>query len=313
MTSWVLPVLAFVIAVSGVILLAYALTSSSRRIGRRIETLGRDPNAPKRNQRDGDRFPALTALLEKEGRHSAIEDRLDRAGVVWRPSEFVAACAATVVALAVAGWLAFGPLGAAGGIVVAVAVPFIVLKALEARRMREFESQLPDALMLMSSSLRSGYGILRAMQAVRDEMKPPIALEFGRTLDETNVGVTTPDALRHLVRRAPLPDLDIAVTAILIQLETGGNLAEIMEIVAATVRERQRIRAEVNTLTAEGRMSGVILFVLPLAMALILTLLNRPYMSALLTTSLGHILIGAAVVLQILGGLVINRMLQIDF
>jgi tight adherence protein B len=313
MSAWVIPALAFVAAASAVLLVGLALTSSRRRVGRRINSLGRDTDARKAAKRDADRFPALTALLERQGQHSAIEGMLERAGLEWRPSELAAACIAAIVALAAAGWLLFGALGATGGIVVAVLIPLAILKGLEARRLREFERQLPDALMLVASSLRSGYGILRAMQAVREEMEPPISVEFGKTLDETNVGAPTAEAFAHLARRVPLPDLDIAVTAILIQLDTGGNLAEVMEIVASTVRERQRIRAEVDTLTAEGRLSGIILFILPLAMAGILTVLNPSYMSALLTTALGHMLILVALALQMLGGLVITRMLRIDF
>ncbi|HUT75296.1 MAG TPA: type II secretion system F family protein [Armatimonadota bacterium] len=313
MTTWAIPALAFAAAIAVVLGLGYGLTSSQRRIGRRVDRLSREPEASKRAKHERDRFPVLTALLEREGHHSAIEERLDRAGLDWRPSEFAALSVGAMGALAVAGWLVFGPLGAAVGIVIAALAPFGVLKALEVRRLREFERQLPDALMLMASSLRSGYGTLRAMQAVHDEMAPPISIEFGRTLEETRVGVPTAEALAHLARRAPLPDLDIAITAILIQLETGGNLAEVMEIVAATVRERQRIRAEVNTLTAEGRMSGIILFILPLAMAAVLGVLNPGYMSALFATAYGHLLIVIAAALQLVGGLVIYRMLQIDF
>ena len=189
MTTWAIPALAFAAAIAVVLGLGYGLTSSQRRIGRRVDRLSREPEASKRAKHERDRFPVLTALLEREGHHSAIEERLDRAGLDWRPSEFAALSVGAMGALAVAGWLVFGPLGAAVGIVIAALAPFGVLKALEVRRLREFERQLPDALMLMASSLRSGYGTLRAMQAVHDEMAPPISIEFGRTLEETRVGL----------------------------------------------------------------------------------------------------------------------------
>ena len=318
MIHWQLVLLAFVAAAGVVALVAYLLPNSSRRIGRRLQSLGQDPAATASN-RNHDRFPAVTRLLERRGGQSAVQDALDRAGVVWRPSEFVAAVGALLVVLTAGGWFLFrhlgsaGQFGAAAGIALATLIPYATLKVLEKRRLRQFERQLPDALILIASSLHSGYGILRAIQAVRDEMKPPISVEFGKTLDETNVGASTAEALLHLARRVPLPDLDIAVTAILIQLETGGNLAEIMEIVAATVRERQRIRAEVDTLTAEGRMSGIILCALPIVMAAILTAVNPGYMSALWHTGLGHLLVLVAAGLMCMGGVVINRMLQIDF
>ena len=312
MNVWLIPLLAFASAALLVALGVYALSASQRRIGRRIKTMGAGAAAGKAAA-GGDRFPSVTALLERQGQHSAIEDALERAGLNWRPSEFAVSCAAVIVILAAAGWVAFGLLGAAAGIVLGALTPYLGLKVMAGRRLQAFERQLPDALMLIASTLRSGYGILRAMQAVRDEMAPPISVEFAKTLDETNVGVPTTEALQHLAHRVPLPDVDIAVTAILIQVEVGGNLAEVMEIVARTVRERQRIRAEVNTLTAEGRLSGVILFLLPLAMAGVLAFLNPGYMSALFKTSLGHLLIGCAAGLQVIGGLVINRMLRLDF
>jgi tight adherence protein B len=313
MSVWLIPAVAFAAAALVVALLLYAFTAGQWRIGRRIENLEGNASRDKKTAGRGDPFPTVTSLLERRGQHSAIETALERAGLNWRPSEFVVAIGGLAVVLGAAGWLLFGALGAAGGIVLGALAPFAVLKVLQARRLREFERQLPDALMLIASTLRSGYGILRAIQAVRDEMAPPISIEFAKTLDETNVGAPTAEALTHLARRVPLPDLDIAVTAVLIQLDVGGNLAEVMEIVARTVRERQRIRAEVDTLSAEGRLSGVILFILPLAMAGILTLLNPAYMAALFKTSLGHMLMVLGSALMILGGLVINRMLQLDF
>jgi tight adherence protein B len=314
MNPWIIPALAFTAAAFLVGGLFYALTTSERRLGRRLEEIKQGDAPPRRKREERpDHFPTLTAALQRAGRHSAIEQYLDRAGLNWRPSELTAAGLLLVVVLGGLGWLALGPLAAAGGIVVAVVAPLLVLKALEARRLRQFDQQLADALMLISSSLRSGYGILRAVQAVRDEMQPPISLEFGKTLDETNVGVPISEALVHLAERVRLPDLDIAVTAILIQLEVGGNLAEVLEIVAGTVRERHRLRAEMDTLTAEGRLSGVILFALPLGMAVILGVLNPAYMSALFKTGLGHFLIGLGAAMQIVGGLVIHRMLRFDF
>lgn len=311
MNAWLIPGIAFGSVALLVAIVLLAVTAGQRRVGRRIEGLGAEAKA--KPARGADRFPMITSLLERQGRQSAIDSALERAGLNWLPSEFVVACAGGMAVLVVCGFLAFGLLGAAAGIALAALVPFLVLKVMEGQRMRKLERQLPDALMLIASTLRSGYGILRAIQAVRDEMAPPISVEFSKTLDETNVGVPTPEALLHLSRRVPLPDVDIAVTAILIQLDVGGNLAEVMEIVASTVRERQRIRAEVNTLTAEGRLSGVILFILPLAMAGILSFLNPAYMSALFKTQLGHLLIGCDAVLMVMGGLVINRMLQLDF
>jgi tight adherence protein B len=313
MSVWVIPALAFASVAILVGLGFYAASAGQQRIGQRITNMGADAAAAKATAVRGDPFPTITALLERGDRESALEGALERAGLNWRPSEFVVADIGLIVLLAAIGWLAFRLLGVAGGIALGVLLPLAMLNVMGSQRRAKFERQLPDALMLIASTLRSGYGILRGIMAVRDEMTPPIATEFAKVLDETNVGVPTAEALKHLARRVPLPDVEIAVTAILIQLEVGGNLAEVMEIVASTVRERQRIRAEVNTLTAEGRLSGIILFVLPLAMLVVISFMNPAYTSALFKTGLGHLLLIVGACMQIIGGLVINRMLRLDF
>ncbi len=313
MNTWLIPALACIGAILLVLGTVYAIAWRETRLAQRLKGLNRAAGEPEPARGEEGRFPAMTNLLERNGRSSALQEELDRSGLNWRAGEFAALGLAVLAALSIAGWVLFGPLGAAGGIVLATALPYLALKALQGRQLRRFEAQLPDALMLIASSLRSGYGIMRAIQAVREEMTPPISTEFGKVLDETKVGAELAEALRHLAHRIRLPDLDIAVTAILIQLDVGGNLAEVMEIVAGTVRERQRLRAEVDTLTAEGRLSGIILFLLPIVMAVIIGVLNRGYMSALFSTTLGHILIACAAVMQLLGGLVINRMLKFDF
>lgn len=292
------------------------LSTGFWRVGRRLKMISRDqlPAGQGVNSSEhSDRFPLFSSLLERTGRLNTLERLLKRAGLNWQPGEYLAAWASAALALAVIGWLLFGPLAAAAGILLAFVGGWMTLIVLQQQRMSRFEQQLADALMLIASSLRSGYGFLRSIQAIRDEMRPPISIEFAKVIDETAVGLGVPEALTNLVQRVPLPDLDIAVTAILIQLDVGGNLAEVIEIVAGTVRERQRIRGEVDTLTAEGRISGVILFILPIAMAIILILLNPAYMSTLVHTTFGHLLIFGAAVLQIIGGVVIKRMLEVDF
>lgn len=315
MNAWLIS--ACVLAGSSLLtaLVLHFATASFWRVGKRLKQLNRnellqqEANPFERSAR----FPPVASVLERAGRYSALERLLDRAGLNWRPDEYAAAWGVGGLMLAVAGWLLLGPLAAAAAIIFAFAGGWLTLIVLQISRLRQFENQLADALMLVAASLRSGYGLLRALQAIRDEMKPPISLEFGKVLDETAVGLGMPEALTNLVHRVPLPDLEIAVTAILIQLDVGGNLAEVIEIVAATVRERQRIRAEVDTLTAEGRLSGVILFILPIVMAVIISFLNPTYMAVLIQTSLGHLLIFCAATCQLIGGFVIKRMLEVDF
>ena len=315
MNAWGISVLVMA-ATSAVTALVLGLVSAAPwRVDRRLRMLsGSDALAgPDAGSNDGDRFPTFATVVQRVDRYGALERRLKQAGLNWRPGEFTAAWAAAAIVLAAAGGLLMGPLAAAAGLLLTLAGGWLLLDILQKQRLRQFEHQLPDALMLIASSLRSGYGLLRSLQAIRDEMRPPISAEFAVVLDETNVGLGLPDALLNLLQRVPLPDLDIAVTAILIQLDVGGNLAEVIEIVANTVRERQRIAGEVDTLTAEGKLSGVILFILPIVMAGVIMVLNPEYMSALFKTSMGHLLIFCGVGLEIIGGIIIKRMLEIDF
>jgi tight adherence protein B len=166
--------------------------------------------------------------------------------------------------------------------------------------------------MLMSSSLRSGFSFLRAMQMVAQEMPSPISQEFDRIIGEVKVGRPLEDALRGSVARIRSYDYDLAVTAVLIQHHVGGNLAEILETIAGTIRERIRIIGEMRALTAEGRISGIVLVLLPIVLAAILSTLNPVYMSVLIKETAGHYLIGLAVLFQIIGSLIIRRMLVLD-
>jgi tight adherence protein B len=293
------------------------LTSGRWRIGRRIgavssETPSQGQDATGKGQRP-DLFPTITGLLGRADKLAALTREIERSGLRLRPSEFAACTVALSAALLLLVWaLLRTPLSAAAAGLLGAFIPLIVLKTLQAQRLRRFEQQLPDGLMVIASSLRSGYSVMRAIQTLGQEMGPPISDEFRKALDEINVGATNEVALRHLAERVKSYDLDLVATGMLIQLQVGGNLAQIMETVAETIRERQRIRGEVNILTAEARLSGVILFLLPVVMAFILTAVNRNHMIVLFTTSVGRMILGAAAALMLLGGLVINRMLQLD-
>ncbi len=151
-------------------------------------------------------------------------------------------------------------------------------------RMRAFNDQLGDALNLMVNGLRSGYSVLQAMEAVSREMAPPIATEFSRVVQEVQIGLPLDQALSNMLRRMKSDDLDLVVTAINVQREVGGNLAEILDVISFTIRERVRIKGEIRTLTAQGRYSGYVISLLPIGLALVLFCVNKPYVSRLFTS-----------------------------
>ena len=179
------------------------------------------------------------------------------------------------------------------------------------KRFDAFLEHLPDALDLISRALSAGHAISESLHMVSAEMPDPIATEFRKTYEEQNLGLSLKLALENLTQRIPLLDLRMCVTAVLIQRETGGNLAEILEKVAYTIRERFRIMGDLKTLTTSSRMSAWLLCALPIFVALAVTVMNPEYMSVLWKDPRGHYLIAAAMFMQITGMLIVKKILKI--
>jgi tight adherence protein B len=213
---------------------------------------------------------------------------------------------ALAVSVLTPGWL----LALVAGLA-AASVPFVHVFWKRRQRLRNFLQLLPDALDLMSRALQAGHAFPEALHMVSTEMPEPVATEFRKTYEEQNLGLSLKLALENLSERVPLLDLRLCVTAILIQRETGGNLAEVLEKVAYTIRERFRILEDLKTLTTSSRMSAWILCGLPVFIALAVTVMNPEYMSVLWRDPRGHTLLAVAVALQITGMLVIRKILRI--
>jgi tight adherence protein B len=217
-----------------------------------------------------------------------------------------------------------GMLGALAASVVTVFIPLMILAGLvtaslpllhvwwrRKRRFDQFLEQLPDSLDLISRALSAGHAFSEALHMVSTEMPDPIATEFRKAYEEQNLGLSVKLALENLTQRMPLLDLKMCVTAILIQRETGGNLAEILEKVAYTIRERFRIMGDLKTLTTSSRMSAWLLCALPIFVAIAVTVMNPDYMSVLWKDPRGHYLIAAAMFMQITGMLIVRKILKI--
>jgi tight adherence protein B len=199
--------------------------------------------------------------------------------------------------------------GAAG--LAASSVPFLHVFYKRRQRLNAFLEALPDTLELMSRALQAGHAFAESLHMVSTEMPEPIATEFRKTYEEQNLGLSLKLALENLSERVPLIDLRFCITAIMIQRETGGNLAEILEKVSHTIRERFRILEDLNTLTTSSRMSAWILCGLPIFVALAVTIMNPEYMSVLWSDPRGHNLLYAAGFMQLMGMLIIRKILQI--
>ncbi|MBC7287436.1 MAG: type II secretion system F family protein, partial [Armatimonadetes bacterium] len=208
-----------------------------------------------------------------------------------------------VVKSVIAGCL-LGVLGAAG--------PWLWLKSRQARRLRELIAQLPDAIDILSTTLRTGFSFLRGVQLIATQMQPPISEEFRRVAAEVQLGMSIDEALEHLVDRTRCYDLELLVAAVQIQLEVGGNLSEILDTIAYTIRERAKLQGEIAAATAETRLSAAILLAMPIVIAFVINAMNPGYLKPLFTTPVGMAMALLAAVLMAVGAIVIRKIADVD-
>jgi tight adherence protein B len=256
------------------------------------------------------------AALAKGAVGEKLALQLERADLNIRPGEYV------IVRLALLGVGFIAPLlfingpiaylAGLGGALVGYNLPKFYLNNRRKSRVNKLNAQLPEALTNISNSLKAGFGLLQALSACAEQLEHPISTEMNRTIHEMNIGSSAEEALLALSERAGSYDLDIVVTAILVQRTVGGNLGEILDTVAHTMRERIRIRGEIQTLTAQQKLTGFVIGLLPPALAVIFQVMSPGYINPLFTTLMGQMMIALAVVLQAVGLLVISRILQIE-
>ena len=257
-------------------------------------------------------IPLLNRTLVSIQAALHLKRMLDQADLHITPSRLLmfSFMSGILGALAASVLTIFVPLMILAGFV-AASIPFLHVWWKRKKRFDAFLEHLPDALDLMSRALSAGHAFSEALHMVSMEMPEPIATEFRKAYEEQNLGLSVKLALENLTQRIPLLDLKLCVTAILIQRETGGNLAEILEKVAYTIRERFRIMGDLKTLTTSSRMSAWLLCGLPIFVAMVVTVMNPEYMSVLWKDPRGHYLIASAIFMQISGMLIVRKILKI--
>ncbi len=191
-------------------------------------------------------------------------------------------------------------------------LPRIIIAKRKKDRIKQFDGQLNEGITIVSNSLKSGYSFLQAVMVVAEETRDPFSKEFKKLLKEMSLGIAEEDALRNLVMRVESEDLKLVINAILIQKDIGGNLAEILENISETIRERQKIKNELKTLTAQGRLSGIIVALLPVALAGVIYLLNKDYIVLLFTHPVGLGMIFTAILSEMMGFIMIKKIVTID-
>ena len=242
---------------------------------------------------------------------------LDQADLRLRVGEFVALRVAMALLLFALVFMLIPSRPAAVVIGMALGVvgfhaPAFFVRHRKRSRLNKLESQLEEALTMTANSLKAGFGLLQSLELAAQQLEHPISTELQRTLHDINIGSSTEDALLAFSERATSYDLDIVITAILIQRSVGGNLAEILDTVAHTMRERARIRGHIKAVTAQQRMTGYILGALPIAIMFLLFLVSRDYITPLFTTVAGQVLLVGAGIMEFIGILLIRRILAIE-
>lgn len=297
-------------------------TSLASRVSRyaEIETEGADGAQAEAEglhaQKAGHRASSFGPYMEK------LATNLNQADMPLRPNEYLLLQAGLAVAGLIVGRLLLGFMHSALILgIVGFLAPMVVMRVRQHHRRLKFSRQLANALMLLASSLRSGLGFIKGLELVAAEMDDPMSKELKRALREIQLGNSVDQALLNLSKRVANADMEIVICAYLIQREVGGNLTELMENVAETIRGRFHVRAEIHTLTAQGRLSGVVVAVLPFVLSGLIVLVNPSYFEPLLKPPLaqlgpwslpvGVLAIGVALVMQIIGALWIYRIVSI--
>jgi tight adherence protein B len=242
----------------------------------------------------------------------AITDYLDQADISMQPAKFAVICIASFVGGVLSCLLSPVPIllaPFAGALFAAVPVSWLAMK--RKRRLTKFGRQMPEALDLLSRSLRAGHSLNAGFGLVASELEAPLATEFSRAFEEQNFGIPLDEAIEDMADRIPNMDLRFFATAVVLQRQTGGDLAEILDKISHLIRERLMILGQVQALTGEGRMSGAVLLALPPILFLVMLKLNYDYVVMLFTDQIGRYMLSAALVTQIIGALVIKKIITI--
>lgn len=285
------------------------------RLGKYLEE-----EAPAKEEKEK-KGSALTQWVNKNVEKSTIGEKmardLARADLKIKPGEYVSLYVIAIIGVGFVAWIIGGRdiISALIGAVIGFFLPRIYVGRQQSRRLIKFNEQLGDMLNLMVNGLKAGYSNLQAMDAVSRELPSPISDEFRRVVQEMQIGISMEQALANMLRRIPSEDLDFVITAINVQREVGGNLAEILDVISFTIRERVRLKGEIRVLTAQVMTSGKILAFMPIALVGVLWFINRSYIMEFFNPDrgiCGYIAMGVAGALIAIGYFVMTRIANIE-
>jgi tight adherence protein B len=318
--EYIIPATAFI----GVLLFFWGISSmlgggSPESLGARMQRYagGQQTTAPeakkerKKGRREIDPFATLSGDVQDKRFSSKVQRDLARADLRLRVAEYYYIRIGLSLGLAAVLLLLRDPLSALVGALLGYFLPRMWVGRRIGSRLNSFNKQLPDTITLLSNSLRAGSSFLQSIELVSRESPAPMGPEMGRVVREVNLGLSMEEALSNLVRRIKSDDLDLMVTAIGVQQQVGGNLAEILDTIAFTIRERVRIKGEIRTLTAQGRYSGYLVAFLPIGIMITLNLINPEFMQPLFTELIGQILLVVGGIMMAIGFFAIRKITDI--
>ena len=265
----------------------------------------------KKERREIDPFATLSSDVADKRFASRVQRDLARADLRLRVAEYYYIRLGLAAGLCLLLFVLRDPLSAVVGAIVGYFGPRIWVGRRIGGRLNAFNKQLPDTIVLLSNSLRAGSSFLQSVELVSRESPAPMGPEMGRVVREVNLGLGMEEALANMVRRIKSDDLDLMVTAIGVQQQVGGNLAEILDTIAFTIRERVRIKGEIRTLTAQGRYSGYLVAFLPIAIMVTLNFINPEFMQPLFTELIGQILLVVGAIMMLIGFFAIQKITDI--
>lgn len=318
----IVAIIAFLIVFAGVFTLASLLDqrrSRARLLRERLATVHqaaeRKPTEELALLRDEllSEIPALDRMLQRSARVTRLRRLLQQADMKMRAGNFlllcvVSACLFGMLLLLLSKVVLFAWVGAAGGLM----LPFVYASFRRQKRFQKFEELFPEAIDTLARAVRAGHAFTTALELIASEMSEPVSGEFRKLFEEQKFGLPVRDALLNLAERIPIVDVKFFVTAVMLQRETGGNLAEILDNLSYVIRERFKIQRQVRVYTAQGRLTMLLLMALPPIIVLIMEVMNPDFIKPLFSDPIGHVLIVVGVILQTIGFFLIRKIIQIQ-
>jgi tight adherence protein B len=322
MTPILLAILVFVVVAGAAFAFGSLLNQRSAQARLIKERLADQRKAPERSPDDElallrdeqlSEIPALDSLLRRSSRISKLQTMLAQGSLDLRAGNFLGVCGLSALALGLVAYL-FTSRAEAGwiGLVIGAVLPYGYASVRRNRRFEKFEELFPEAIDTLARAVRAGHAFTTALELITNEVAEPVAGEFRQLFEEQKFGMPVRDALMNLTERVPLVDVKFFVTAVMLQRETGGNLAEILDNLSYVIRERFKIQRQVRVYTAQGRLTMALLMGMPPVIVAVMLVVNPGFIHPLFADPIGHALVVGGITLQTLGYFVIRKIIRIQ-